>query len=195
MERTGKHGITWRGVKVGSDLQHEKDCWLRMEFEYLTIGCSNVLAIVQRLINRTDAPHWAGSGVGAWLAVGGSIENNVLHYTQSRPCYEQSASTNEHTRVMRHRRRDEYGFEPPQGRWAALENPETGHVITMIPSHPKARVGAEVESKDTATFFCADAGAALEPNETKESVIWLVLTDSVEESQKYRALEEICELP
>ncbi|MFC1718727.1 hypothetical protein ACFL6S_34060, partial [Candidatus Poribacteria bacterium] len=195
VERTGKYGIIWRGVKVCSDLQHKDDCWLRMEIEYLTIGCSNVLAIVQRLTNRTDASHWAGAGIGAWLAVGGSISNNMLHYTQARPCYEQAASAGEHTRVMRQRYRDEYSFEAPRGRWVAVENPETGDVIASIPSHPRARIEAEVEGKDTATFFWLDAGTNLEPNETKETVSWMVLSDSVKEAQKYRALEEICELP
>ncbi len=182
-------------MKVCSDLQHKDDCWLRMEIEYLTIGCSNVLAMVQRLTNRTDASHWAESGIGAWLAVGGSISNNMLHYTQARPCYEQAASTGEHTRVMRQRYRDEYSFESPRGRWVAVENPETGDVIASIPSHPRARIEAGVESQSAATFFWIDDGTNLEPNETKETVSWLVLSDSVKEAQKYRALEEICELP
>ncbi len=77
----------------------------------------------------------------------------------------------------------------------AVENPETGDVITSIPSHPRARIEAGVEGKNTATFFWLDAGTNLEPDETKETVSWLVLSGSVKEAQKYRALEEICELP
>ena len=73
----------------------------------------------------------------------------------------------------------------------AVESPETGDVLTMIPTHPRNRIEAAIEGKDTATFYWVDAGTGLEPNETKERVVWLVLTNSVEEAQKYRALEEI----
>jgi hypothetical protein len=194
VERTGKGGIVWRGVKVASDLQHKDNRWLRMEVEYLTIGGSNVLAMVNRLINKTDAPQGTSAGVCMWLAVGGGVADNVLHYTQNRPCYEQAASTDEQTRVPRHRRRSEYHFDTYCGRWAAVENPQTGHAIGLIASHPNAWMGAEDLGKDGIALQVS-TGMGLEPNETKEAVSWLVLGDSVAEAQKYRVLGEIWELP
>jgi hypothetical protein len=195
VERTGKSGIIWRGVKVSSDLKHKDHCWLRMEAEYLTIGRSNVLALIHRLTNRTDAPQGTGSGISAWLAVGGNISNNVSYYMQDRPRYEQAASTDEQLRVLRHRRRSEYGFGPPGGRWAAVENPETGDVIAFIASHPRTRIELGMESKDAATFLMAGGGVDLEPEEAKETVSWLVMGRSIAEAQAYQALGEICELP
>jgi hypothetical protein len=195
VERTGKYGIVWRGVKVASDIQHKDDRWLRLEVEYLTLGGSNVLAIVHRLINRTDAPQGTSAGVVLWLEVGGATTNNVLHYTQRRPCYEQAASTDDQIRVLCHRRRSEYGFEPSTERWGAVENPETGHVLAVIVSHPNIRMDIATESMDAATLLWVGGGTGLEPEETKEFVSWLVLTDSVAKAQDYRALGEICELP
>jgi GNAT superfamily N-acetyltransferase len=195
VKRMGKSGIVWHGVKVASDLQHKDDRWLRMEAEYLTLGGSNVLAIVHRLVNKTSAPQGASAGIGFWLAAGGSIANNVLHYTQDRPRYEQAASTDEQVRVTRHRRRSEYGFGSPSGRWAAVENPQTGHVFALITSHPNAEVEAIVEGKDSASILWVSSHTGFEPEEAKEFVTWLTLSGSVSEAQQYRALGEIWELP
>ena len=195
VERTGKTGVVWRGVRMGSDLQHRDYCWLRMEIEYLTIGCSNVLAIVNRLINRTDAPQGTGSGVAAWLAVGDSIANNVFHYMQERPRYEQAASTDHQIRVLRNRRRNKYGFGLWGRRWLAAENPETGDVIALIASHHSTNIGINAQGRDTAAKLLAGGEIGLEPAEVKETVSWLVISKSVEEAQAYQALGEMCELP
>gem|GEM_PF-995622 len=194
VERTGKNGIVWHGVKVASNLQHKNDRWLRMEVEYLTLGGSNVLAIVNRLINKTDAPQGTGAGVCIWLSVGGGVADNVLHYTQNRPYYEQAASTDEQARIPRHRRRSEYHFDTSCGRWTAAENQQTGDVIALIASHPNARIGAEDLGRDGIALQVS-TGTGLEPKETKETVSWLVLGSSVAEAQQYRVLGEIWELP
>ena len=195
VERTGKRGIVWHGVKVASDIQHKDDRWLRIEFEYLTLGGSNVLAIVQRLINKTNAPQGIHAGVSLWLAVGGGTANNVIHYTQNRPRYEQAASTDEQIRVLRHRRLSEYGFEVPSRRWMAVENPQTGDVLTLIVSCPNTGIDADTAGKDTASLLWAAGEMALEPEEMKETVLWLVIGNSVAEAQEYQALGEVWELP
>jgi GNAT superfamily N-acetyltransferase len=195
IERSGKRGIAWHGVKVVGDLQHKDLRWLRMEIEYLTFGGSNVLAIVHRVINRTDGPQHEGNlGIDIWPAVGDSISYNVMHYLRNQPCYEQAASTDQALRVQRHRRLGEYGFEPPSGRWVAVENQQTGHVLSLVAPHPDTRAGVESERKDTGCILWVAGGVNLEPGETKERVSWLVLTDSVEEARKYQALGEIWEL-
>jgi hypothetical protein len=194
VERTGERGIQWSGVKVVCDLQHKDHCWLRIETEYLTVGGSNVLALVQRLVNRTDAPQTASAGLWMWPQVGGSVADNVLYYEQDRPRYEQAGSTDEHVRVLRHRRRSEYHLEPHCGRWAAVANPETGDVLALIASHPDASLDAEDVGKD-GVFLAAAARLSLEPNESKETVAWLVLCGSVQEAQAYRALGVVWKLP
>ena len=196
IQRKGKRGIAWHGVKVGSDLEHKDRCWGRIELEYLTFGGSNVLAMVQRFINRTDAPQHQGNvGTAIWPAVSGSVADSVIHYLQSCPCYEQAASTDDHVQVQRHLRLGEYGFEPPSGRWIAAQNPKTGDALTVIASHPDTRAGVQSEGKEFGNTLWTSGWFSLEPNETKERVFWLVIGDSLAEMRKYRVLGEIWELP
>jgi hypothetical protein len=195
VERTGKRGIVWHGMKLGSDLQHKDHRWMRVEYEYLTFGCSNILAVVHRLINKTNAPQSEQIATCYWLAVGGSIADNVLHYTQDRPRYEQAASTDEQTRVLMDRQPGEYMFQSPWAHWTSVENPQTGDVLTVIASHTDTGVMALTVNKDTASILYAGGQINLEPEETKEFVVWLVLGNSLVEAQEYRSLAEIHELP
>jgi GNAT superfamily N-acetyltransferase len=193
IERAGKYGIMWHGVKVASDIQHKYDRWLRMEIEYLTIGGSNVLAIVHRFINRTNAPQGTRSGVCLWLTP--DYENDVLYYIQNRPRYEQASSTNEQERILRHRRHSEYEFETFGKRWAAAENTRTGGVLALIAPHPDTNISVEATGKNVSNILNVDGWVALKPEETKEIVSWLVICNSVSEAQEYQALVEMWELP
>lgn len=53
-EREGERGITWRGVRLWADLEHEALLGLRFEIAYLTVPGSNVLAIATAL--RSSGP-------------------------------------------------------------------------------------------------------------------------------------------
>ena len=193
VQRRGKNGIVWNGVKTMCDLRHKDERWLRMEIEYLTFGGSNILAIVYRAVNKTDAPQWAGGGLCVWPMVGGACEN-VIHYMHDFPCYEQAESTDRNMRVLRHRRHTEYGFETKTKRWAAFGNPKTGDVMSIIAPHP----GTEIEVQDEGEAnicLAAHMRTNLEPEESKDMLLWLAICNSVEEAQKYRPLAEIYELP
>lgn len=192
IERKGKHGIFWRGVKTFCDFQHRDNCWLRIEVEYLTFGGSNLFGIVQRFVNRTKSPQGTEIGLYTWLAMGG--RDDVLHYVQTRPHYEQSASTDEQARVMRHRRRGDYELEGSCGFWAASENTKTNSFLALVASHPNTRAGIEC-SKETSNRLWIVGWLRFEPEETKEIVSWLVICDSLKQAQDYRALAEIYELP
>jgi len=194
VERVGGRGIVWRGAKVSSDLQHKDSRWLRMEVEYLTVGGSNALALVQRFINRTDAPQEVRAGMCVWLAVGGSVAGNVLYYMQERPRYEHTASADEQVQILRHRRRGDYSFETCCGRWAAVESQRTGDVLTLLASHPDARVHVNDEGKDGINLQVS-VRLSLMPSETKEVVSWLIVVNLVAEAQDYRALGKVWELP
>jgi hypothetical protein len=195
IERTGKNGILWKGVSVFSDLQHKDNRWMRMEIEYLTVGRSNVLAVVQRVINKTKAPQHSSPGLSIWPAINNEVSYDLLHYYQNRPCYKQAASTDEYVSVQRSWKLGEYGIEIPSGRWIAVEDSESQRVLTLIVSHPDDKAGAEAEKKESGSFLWTGGEMGLDPNETKETVSWLVLCDSVDEARKYRVLEEVWELP
>lgn len=191
---TGRRGIAWQGVKVWCDLQHKDLCWLRVEMEYLTVGRSNVLAIVQRLVNRTDAPQWPWAGFCVWPAVGGSVAGNRVLWEQERPRFEQAGSTDEQERVLCHRNRTAHGMEIPAGRWAAVESRQAGHVLALVGTHPQARIEVFDEGRDDIALN-AGASGELRPGESREFLWWLVLCDSVEQARGYRVLGEVGELP
>ncbi len=163
-----------------------------MEIEYLTFGGSNLLAIVQRFLNKTEAPQGTEPGLYVWFAEGG--DNDVLHYIQNRPYYEQAASTNDQKRVIQRRKRGDYEFEGICGRWAVSENTKSNAFLALIASHPNIHAGIEC-SKQASNLLWTTGWLGLEPEETKEIVSWLVVCDSLKQAQDYRALAEIYHLP
>lgn len=54
IERQGRQGVSWRGVRLSADLQHEALKGLCFEIEYLTTAESNVLAIATTI--RSSGP-------------------------------------------------------------------------------------------------------------------------------------------
>ncbi len=194
VSRTGKNGVRWHGYKLTCDVGHKDYRWLKLETEYLTIGGSNLLAMVSRCTNKMDAPMGTSSGVAAWLQPGGTIKNTILHYEQSTPLYEQNVSTDAQERRRRHRRRGGYTTEFYCGRWAAVENPKTNDVFILVTSYQQGGLEAMDLVNDGAHLY-ARTWFGLEPCETKEYVTWLVLCNSLEESLKYRILSEAWELP
>lgn len=194
VERQGNRGISWQGVGVACDLKHKDLCWLRLETEYLTTGGSNVVALVQRLTNRTDAPQGITAGVSLWAAVGGSVARNVLHYAQSRPRYEQAASTDDQERVLRVRRRGEYSAGVPCGRWAVIEDAPSGSALAVVASHPNARLEATDDGPHGVSVQ-SEQWLSLEPGETKEAVSWVALAEDAARAREYVALSEVWELP
>ena len=194
ISRLGKNGIRWHGYKLTCDVEHQDYRWFRREIEYLTIGGSNLIALVNRCINKTDAPMGTDSGVAAWLQPGGTTQNTILHYEQSTPLYGQNVSTDMRERRRRHRHRGGYLTEFNCGKWAAVENPETNDVFIMITSYQQGELEAMDLVNDGAHLY-ASTWFGLEANETKEDVTWLVLCDSLEEALAYRVLSEAWELP
>ncbi len=192
--REGARGLSWHGVQVSADLQHKDLRWLRMEVDYLTLGGSNVLAVVQRLVNRTDSVQSAGAGIAISAGVGGGTAENVLHYAQERPRYETAASTRERTRGLRSHRRDDFMLQVGAGRWAAVENPTTGHVLAVVATHPRSTVET-IDEGEPGIYLMVSGWFELEPGETKQTVTWVVLTNSVAQAEAYRALGEVWELP
>ena len=193
LERVGKRGIVWRGVKVNADMTHKDLKWLRMEMEYLTVGSSNVLALVLRLANLTDCPQWTGAGIAVWTQPGGTFDNTVLRYQSTVPRYEHG-TTRDHLRVTRQRRRGEYFGGYDSGRWAAVGNPTTGDALALVTSHGKAGISAEDMGKDGAHLHLWHH-FGLEANETKEVIGYLILCRSATEAEQYRMLTEAVDLP
>lgn len=192
-ERTGARGIQWRGARVGCDFEHKDLRWLRMECEYLTTGGSNLMALRQRAVNRTDSPQYASIGLSVWPTPGGAVDDNVLHYEQERPVRGQAASPQEAEHVLCAHVHSAQEFNASCRRWCAVESPATGEAfVAVVPHHT-----CSLHAWHCGGGYVLDvhAGLSLEPGETKEVVWWLMLCGSMEQARAYRSLIELCELP
>jgi GNAT superfamily N-acetyltransferase len=192
--RIGNRGLEWKGFKAICDREHKDSRWSRLETEYLTYPGSNVIAIVNRCINKTSAQMNEETGLCAWLQPGGSLDDLVLHYDYFKPLYEQAGSTNDQQRYSDNRFRNEYIARIECGHWTCIENPKTGDVIGLIGSAQDGNIFA-LDMGKQGILIQSNHWFGLEPNEVREGITWLVLCDSVEQARKYRAIGEIWELP
>jgi ribosomal protein S18 acetylase RimI-like enzyme len=181
VERAGERGICWRGVRVACSLQHRDWRWLGLETEYLTLPGSNIVALVSRWTNGTDAAaELEDAGVEAYLQVGGSLTGGILHWI----C------------AGERKRRVPGGFGAGgsgTAPWAAVENPQSGDVLELIASDPAARVA--FGTIDDAYMLEARGSVSLEPGETKEILSWLVLCRTGDDLDSYASLADVRKLP
>ena len=196
VERTGCRGIQWQGVKVLCDLDHKDQRGLSLETEYLTAGGSNVIALVTRRINRTDARRRLRAGVATWPQPGGSAENVVLHYDQFKPLYERGAPTDVRVRQASHRRRGHSLPDIDCGRWAATENAQTGQAAALVAGGQECYIHAmDFGQGGVALVGQLSDTVDLEPGETLETLAWMVFCDSLDQARPYRVLAEMGSLP
>ena len=181
IERVGESGLRWQGVQTVSDLEHKDRSWLRVETEFLTLPGSNVVAVITRRTNRTTARMDTYGGVAAWTQIGGTRENSLLHWMRGEE--------------RRHQRNSSFSSEGDSGRWVAVENSTTGDVLTLITTHPSFHAGFEdfgVEGQHLQVRGSFNLG----PNETKETLCWLVLSQDKAQIEPYAAaLSQVRRLP
>lgn len=162
--------VPWCGVRCSSDLQHRDLRGIRLEQETLTVGGSNVIRLVTRLVNCTTAPRRLACFVGAYLAPGGRCDNAVLHYSGGRVSLRAASNM----------------WRAPAGSWAAVENPETEHVGLLVSA--TLGVGAEVfDMGEAGAFPFLTCRLTLMPLATQELVGYLVLTQGMEQARWYAA--------
>ena len=176
---TGEHDIVWCGVRVTCVPLHKTLSWMRLETEYLTTAGSNVIAFITRCINLSSAQMetLGDVGVAAWLQVGGTHSNAVVH-----------AEINGQRQA---RRRGGFGMDSIHGKWKAVENPETGQTVLMIATAVKGKVGLKDFAEEGAHLSIQSA-CELQPGETKEMLGWLVMTDGLESIDAYVAALTPC---
>ena len=181
--RTGETGIAWQGVRVLCQPAHKDRNWLRVEAEYLTTPGSNVLALALRCVNLSNArlSTPGDAGIGAWLQVGGTHTNAVLH--------------GEFDGERQARRRGGFGMDNDAGKWKAVENADTSHTVLMIAASAGLQAGVKDFAEEGA-HLSARGEMILQPNETKETLSWLVLSPDTSEIDAYvAALGECRTLP
>ncbi len=171
--RTGETGLAWQGARVVCEPKHKDLTWLRVEAEYLTCGGSNVVALVTRWTNKTTATMQVpgNGGIGAWLQVGGTHENAVVH-----------ADISGERQI---RRRGGFGLNTYQGAWKAVENGQSGQTLLMVTTgNSKAAVH---DFAGEGAHLSAEFALTLQPNETREHLAWLVLMQNTYELDAYVA--------
>jgi len=163
--------IPWTGVRIACDLQRPGYEGLRLETAYLTVGGSNVVAVVSRLINLTTAPRPVVYFTNAFLQPGGTIQNSVLHYGNQRTSL----------------RADNNMWLASSDPWAAVENPASGDVGVLVNATAGSELQAFEMGRDGAHLFQV-ARFTLEPAARREFVSFLVLAQGLEQARRYAAL-------
>jgi hypothetical protein len=166
--------IPWSGVRVSSVLHRERLRGLRVEVDYLTVGESNVVAVIARLINPTDAPFSAGFITQAYLQAGGVRDKAVLHDLNGRHI----------------QRISDFHWVADSGKWAGVSHSETGQCLAMIGGSGSAQISIIDFGMEGAHFYHV-ALPALEPHGVFEMVSYLVLAPDVAQARLYRALEHM----
>jgi ribosomal protein S18 acetylase RimI-like enzyme len=179
IERRGRQGITWRGVRVSCSPKAEPRREDRLALDYLLAPGSAIFAIAVRTTHRAGTAGWVDGGFEVWPVVGGSHLDAVL--TSSG---DPRAS----------RLRCEYGGVVGGDRWIIAENPKTGDAAVVSCAGREANVGAEVFGRD-GYFLTAGAGAVHEARQTRESVFFAAFTSSDRARDTAEALSQLRCLP
>ena len=165
-------GLLWKGVRLTAELTRETFRGLHAEIEYLTLGGSNVLKIVYRLINETGVYRDAEPGLMAFLQVDGTHKNAVLH-------------TKDY-----HRKRTPVMSWGIGGHWAAAQNPETGRTLAVVNATGWQRVQSMDWGNDGAHFNLYEI-TRVPPAGTFELTAYLALAESLDEAKRYGVLKDL----
>ena len=166
--------IPWAGVRLSGTLARPAVRGLRLEMDYLTVGQSNVVAVVTRLVNLTAAPFSPIIVTQAYVAPGGDHAQGVLHYGDQR-------------HVLRER--DLY-WEVSCGRWAGVSHGPSGQCVALAAGSADGHIVALDYGQEGAHLFNV-ATPTLAPHATAEIVSYLVLAADVAQARLYRCLEHL----
>jgi RimJ/RimL family protein N-acetyltransferase len=168
-ESADARGIPWRGVQVAASVKREGFEGLRVEVAYLTVGGSNVLKVVYRLVNETSVYRRYAQGLLAFCQADGQYQDTVLY---GEGYQRKSAPQMAYLKV---------------GAWGAAVNPATGRAAVMV--------GASGEKRMEVSDWGVDGGhlmfyntITLKPHGSHEMVAYLALAESLEEAKRYGSL-------
>ena len=180
VERRGARGLAWRGVGVTCGVRMPAMRWLALTVEYLTTGASNLVALVQRLTNRSGAPQQAPVGFIVFPVV---TSGTRVRYDVRRP---------EGDVRQRERSPLPASFRFGDARWVAMDT--EGSLLTLISFLPPGEAGGWLLDRESAGLHTSSP-VWLEPGETRERLAWLALTENPRQARGYQALGTLGELP
>jgi ribosomal protein S18 acetylase RimI-like enzyme len=178
VERKGKSGHLWKGVRLSASPKHKDYQGLALEMDHLTLPGASLLATFMRLRNH------ASGGIHAYLALEGypdvdrSRKEAVLHYNPKGGV----------------RPRGETGAWHFCQDWTASQSPGTGRALVLVTTSPKVEhVAADVGSHGT--FMGCYAPVDLWPSESREYLMFWALAQDLERARLYEALSSCKDLP
>jgi hypothetical protein len=169
VETTDARGIIWQGAQAAASLKREGFEGLRAEIAYLTVGNSNVLKVVYRLVNETSAYRRYLQGLLTFCQPDGQHRETVLYgegFQQKR------TPQNSWTEVST---------------WGAAVNPASGRAVVMISASGRKRLEASDWGVDGGHLMFYNH-PVLKPHSTHEMVAYLALAKSLEEAEQYASL-------
>jgi hypothetical protein len=179
VERRGRQGIVWRGVRVSCSPKHETRREDRLALDYLLAPGGGIFAVALRLTHRGGTASWLDGGFSLWPTLGGSYLDAVL-----------SGSADPRASRLR----CEYAGDISSDKWVIAENPSGGEAVVMACSGVEAAVSAEVLGRDG---YSLNAGAwrVHEAKQTRESVFLISYLPADRARDLAEALSELKELP
>jgi hypothetical protein len=168
-EATDVRGLSWRGVQLSASLKREGFEGLRAEIAYLTVGGSNVLKIVYRLVNETSAYRRFLLGLLAFCQVDGRHQETVLYGEDFQ---------RKRTPQMSYLR---------VGPWGAAVNPNSGRAVVHVVASGGKRMELGDWGVDGGHLFAYNR-VVLAPHSSRAMVTYLALAGSLEEARRYGSL-------
>jgi len=178
--RRGSQGIAWSGVRVGCTPKHKDLRNRRIELEYLTTAGSNVLAVVTRVTNLTDAPADLGVDIAHYLQPGGDFRRRTAYSETERE---------------RRWRSGQFGHRSGSKRWAAVVNDGNQAAVAVATGHPRAGVWCEDTAPEHGTHLFVGQKFRVVPRGVSEAVHFVAFTQGIDAAKAYRALANLKELP
>jgi hypothetical protein len=166
-ETVGADGIVWRGVQATTSMQREQCQGIRAEIAYLTVGGSNVLQVVYRLVNETGVYRRYRQGLMAFCQVDGQHHDTVLYGDGFQ------------------RKRTPQMSWSIVGPWGAAVNPSTGRALVVVGALTQKRVEVSDWGVDGGHVMFYNQ-VTLAPHGSHELVAYLALAESLEEAKRYR---------
>jgi hypothetical protein len=168
-EMTDARGTSWRGVRLMAALKREGFEGLRAEIAYLTVGGSNVLKTIYRLVNETSAYRRFVLGLLAFCQVDGRYQDTVLYGAGLQ------------------RKRTPHMAWMKVGPWGAAVNPATGRAAVHVVASGERRMELSDWGVDGGHLFAYNR-AVLAPRGSRQMTTCLALTGSLAEARRYASL-------
>ena len=167
-------GHTWSGVRLSAELDREHNRGLDVEVEYLTLGGSNLVALVARL-DTHGAPLRGVPGFFCFPAPEGSTKGTIGHYRRNGL----------------HSRRQVGGLEARAEGWCALESEATGRCLVAFTPDPWTALTLDHDEEYLRFHLQGTPESALDAEASGkpvEVIAYLAIARSIEEARVYRLL-------